>query len=410
MYAKSIIDYYNVKEKDKLSNLLGPTSFPSGVNHKDVSLGDGWVIVDMGKFNEIVDAPGPDLRVYESDFNFDQNCKSDSYMVYVSNDSKIWQSLGYGRGTTEFDLATTNLKEARFVKILGITEGKGAKAGPEIEAIESLHSRSNETARAADVTKEQNESTKTASPLAIAPDLAFGDYYALVIGNNEYQFMPRLKSAIGDAMAVAEILQNKYGFNVESLYDAKREDILRALNQFRRNLKAHDNLLIYYAGHGWMDEMGDEGYWLPVDAEKNIETNWISNSHITTTLRAMAAKHVIIIADSCYSGKLTRGLNIKGNTSGYLGRIVEKKSRTVLSSGGLEPVLDSGGKGSHSVFASAFIDALTENQEIADATQIFSKIRRTVILNSYQLPEYGDIRHAGHDGGDFLFIPLKSNK
>ena len=93
---------------------------------------------------------------------------------------------------------------------------------------------------------------------------------------------------------------------------------------------------------------------------------------------------------------------------GYLAQIVRKRSRTVLSSGGLEPVLDSGGKGSHSVFASAFIDALTENDGIVDATRIFTKIRRTVMLNSQQIPEYADIRYAGHDGGDFLFVPLAS--
>ena len=152
---------------------------------------------------------------------------------------------------------------------------------------------------------------------------------------------------------------------------------------------------------------GDEGYWLPVDAEKDIETNWISNSHMTTTLRAIRAKHVMVVADSCYSGKLTRGMNIKNRTTSYLARIVQKRSRTVLSSGGLEPVLDSGGKENHSVFATAFIEALTENEDIVDATRIFTKIRRTVMLNSHQMPEYADIRFAGHDGGDFLFVPLQ---
>ena len=127
---------------------------------------------------------------------------------------------------------------------------------------------------------------------------------------------------------------------------------------------------------------GDEGYWLPVDAEKDIETNWISNSHMTTTLRAIRAKHVMVVADSCYSGKLTCGVNIKNRTTSYLARIVRKRSRTVLSSGGLEPVLNSGGKENHSVFATAFIEALTENEDIVDATHIFTKIRRTAMLNS----------------------------
>ena len=170
-----------------------------------------------------------------------------------------------------------------------------------------------------------------------ALDLDFGNYHALVIGNNAYRSMPALKTAVNDAQVVAQVLKDKYGFSVETLYDATRSDILLALNRYRRTLTVNDNLLIYCAGHGWLDTAGDEGYWLPVDAEKDIETNWISNSHMTTTLRAIAAKHVIVVADSCYSGKLTRGVNIKNRTAGYLARIVKKRSRTVLSSGGLEP-------------------------------------------------------------------------
>jgi len=331
-------------------------------------------------------------------------------MVYVSNDNERWYSLGYGRGIKEFDIAKTNLKKARYLKIKGYTKGPSSNPGPDIEAVESLHPRNMKQELVTTVIDDKDEPTEASIALSDDLDLDFGKYYALVIGNNEYQFMPKLKTAISDAQVIAEILHSRYGFEVEKLYNATREDILRALHQYRRKLNFQDNLLIYYAGHGWLDEVGDEGYWLPVDAEKDIETNWISNSHITTTLRAMAAKHVIVVADSCYSGKLTRGVNIKNRASDYLIRIAKKKSRTVLSSGGLEPVLDSGGKGNHSVFASAFIDALTENDDIMDGTQIFSEIRRTVMLNSHQTPEYADIRHAGHDGGDFLFVPFESRE
>ncbi len=118
----------------------------------------------------------------------------------------------------------------------------------------------------------------------------------------------------------------------------------------------------------------------------------------------MLAKHVLVVADSCYSGKLVRGLRIEERTPDYITLMFRKKARLVLASGGLEPVSDSGGKGNHSVFASAFIDALRENTGVMDGTELFSKIRRPVMLNSDQTPEYADIRKAGHDGGDFIFI------
>ena len=235
----------------------------------------------------------------------------------------------------------------------------------------------------------------------------FGRYHALVIGNNNYQSFPKLKTARNDAQTVANILKNHYGFKVTLLLDARRSDVLGTLVQLREELTGQDSLLIYYAGHGYLDKEGDEGYWLPVDATKKNEVNWISNASITTQLKAMEAKHVLIIADSCYSGKLGRGVHIQQRTPDYYSRIAQKRSRSVIASGGLEPVIDSGGKGNHSVFASALIDALQENTNVIDGAGLFNKIRRPVVVNADQNPEYSDIRKAGHDGGEFIFIRKK---
>ena len=245
----------------------------------------------------------------------------------------------------------------------------------------------------------------TGLPDATAKSLDFGSYHALVIGNNNYQNLPKLHTAINDARSIAGLLEAKYGYEVELLLNATRSEIFKAIYSYRRTLTGRDNLLIYYAGHGWLDKEADEGYWLPVDAERQDPANWISNSSITSSLRAMKAKHVLVVADSCYSGKLARGINISLRSSDYYQRISMKKARTIMASGGLEPVADNGGKGNHSVFASALIEALNENQGILDATLLFSIIRRPVMVNADQTPEYSDIRKAGHDGGDFLFVP-----
>ena len=226
------------------------------------------------------------------------------------------------------------------------------------------------------------------------------------IGNNAYQYLPPLKTARNDAEKVADILSKKYGFEVTLLLDADRSDILLALNSLRWNLSNRDNLLIYYAGHGWLDEEADEGYWLPVNARKDNTLAWISNSSITANLRALKVKHVLIVADSCYSGKLARGVHIINKTPGYLSRLSRKRARCVISSGGLEPVIDSGGDGLHSVFATAFLNALQENKDILDGAQLFNMLCCPVMLNSDQTPEYSDIRKAGHEGGAFLFVPL----
>jgi formylglycine-generating enzyme required for sulfatase activity len=240
------------------------------------------------------------------------------------------------------------------------------------------------------------------SARAQARDVGFGSYHALVIGNQTYRSLQRLTTPLADARAVAALLKQDYGYTVRLLLDATRGDMVRALDDLRDRLTERDNVLIYYAGHGWLDRDADRGYWLPVDAEQRSRANWLSTVDITDTLRALRAKHVLVVADSCYSGTLTRSIGVEALGSADVQRLAQKRARTALTSGGIEPVADRGG-GAHSVFAKAFLDALRGTRGPTDLASLFSGIRRQVLLGSEQTPEYADIRQAGHDGGDFIF-------
>jgi hypothetical protein len=247
----------------------------------------------------------------------------------------------------------------------------------------------------------------------------FGKFVALLIGNDRYQHISSLKTAINDVEMLKTTLENKYGFQTTIIRDATRRDILSAITNIQKQITADTNLLIYYAGHGHLADDENRGYWLPVDAEEDNSANWIANDDITSKVKTMTAKHVLVIADSCYSGMLSRSLlsgsHILDNTlrsdqsdlSAYVEKISQKRARMVMSSGGLEPVADEGGSGNHSVFASAIISLLQENDGIMDGTLLFSRVRQKVKWNADQTPEYSPIRNAGHDGGDFLFIPNK---
>jgi hypothetical protein len=233
--------------------------------------------------------------------------------------------------------------------------------------------------------------------------LDFGKFHALVIGNDIYDDLPTLATARADAERIASVLNTEYGYAVTLLRDVTRDQILDAFDRLRRELDEDDNLLIYYAGHGWLDPDADRGYWLPVDARRDTRSRWLSNGDITDLLRATKARQVMVVADSCYSGTLTRGIKIGSEGSGYLKKLMIKRSRTVLTSGALEPVADSGG-GGHSVFAKAFIESLAQNNGVLDGTQLYSKVRERVRLNADQTPQYSNIRKAGHEvGGDFVF-------
>ena len=250
--------------------------------------------------------------------------------------------------------------------------------------------------------EEQGDSKTTVAKSSI-PNLAYGDYYALVIGNNRYDHLGDLRTPVNDVRSVANLLELDYGFNVTKLENANRSQIVKSISGLRRKVGGQDNVLIYYAGHGVLDEAADEGYWLPVDATSDDPSNWVMTDQVISQVRAMKAKHVMVVADSCFSGTITRGIKIEQRTPEWLETIVKKKSRTALTSGGLEPVMDSGG-GNNSVFANSFLSILRDNDGVLDASQLFSQLRPKVMLNSPQTPEYGNIHQAGHDGGDFLFV------
>lgn len=242
---------------------------------------------------------------------------------------------------------------------------------------------------------------------AEALGIDFGRYHALVIGNDDYAHLPNLKTAVADARAVADALRQDYGFQVDLLENATENQIKTSISRLRRTLTEKDNLLVYYAGHGVLDTEVEEGFWLPVDAERDSDANWIANSYLSRNLRAINAKHVMVVADSCYSGTLVRAASVQLRSArertAWLERMAAKRSRTALVSGGLEPVMDSGG-GKHSVFAKAFLAALADNDGVIDGQSLFEKVERPVILNSDQTPDYADIRRAGHEGGEFLFV------
>lgn len=259
--------------------------------------------------------------------------------------------------------------------------------------------------------KIHREGQKVVSPPMVIPSLEIkGKYYALIIGINEYKYIQKLEIAKKDAIAVERLLREMYGFETRLLIDSTRLAILNALNDFRKKIGEEDSFLIYYAGHGDYDQVTDKAYWLPADAERDNPTNWIMADDITTNIKRMASKHVLIISDSCYSGTFVRRVTTdlssqKLEREGFIKRMLEKTSRTLMSSGGNEPVVDSGGSG-HSVFAEAFLKGFREiDEKVFTADEIFyGVIRERVIGKADQTPQYNNLRNSGHEGGDFVFI------
>ena len=255
-----------------------------------------------------------------------------------------------------------------------------------------------------------------------------GKYYALVIGDQDYQHLEALSTPVNDARQVADLLEQKYGFQVMLLLNANGTTIKQAINELDKRATNKDNVLIYFAGHGVIRNLPGQttktgaaaktanvqGFWMPVEAEQDKDTFWIDNMWITEHLALNSAKRVLVVADSCYAGLFSSDPSVLlSNNAQYtqeeLNQLIGLRARYVLSSGDIKPVLDRGA-GDHSVFARAFLDVLAENKGVLSSVGLYRDVFEKVAvaarkLGIEQLPQLRPIRPAGHEWGDFFFIP-----
>jgi murein tripeptide amidase MpaA len=98
------------------------------------SLGrNGYVVLDMGPEIPLVDIPGDDFTVFEGD-----DGTAEGYTAYVSESwDGPWSSCGSASGTASFDISTTGLSEARYVRIVDDgSSTSGQYAGFDVDAIQ----------------------------------------------------------------------------------------------------------------------------------------------------------------------------------------------------------------------------------------------------------------------------------
>jgi hypothetical protein len=90
---------------------------------------------------------------------------------------------------------------------------------------------------------------------------------------------------------------------------------------------------------------------------------------------------------------------------------IERSTRVALSSGGMQPVIDSISGGEHSVFANALLNVLENNQNLLDADSLATQVAHAVAIATKdiikQVPRFAPLAAGGHQGGEFYFVPAK---
>jgi hypothetical protein len=235
---------------------------------------------------------------------------------------------------------------------------------------------------------------------------ATSKYYALVIGIQDYvdPSIQDLEQPVGDASSLYEMLVNKYSFersDATLLKNPTRSQLFQALESLSRKVGPEDNLLIFYAGHGYWDELRKQGYWFPSDAGRTDRSSWITNADLKEYISSINSKHTLLITDACFAGSIFKSRAIAAGAPKDIRELYDLPSRKAMTSGTLKEVPDK------SVFIEYLIKRLAQNNEqYLSAEQLFSSFRTAVINNSAngQVPQFGEIKEAGDEGGDFIFI------
>ena len=235
-----------------------------------------------------------------------------------------------------------------------------------------------------------------------------GEYWAVLIGIDEYAYAPNLESAVKDVQAVRAVLESRYGFHpsrIKQLLNAQatRKNIENTLYALSREAGPEDSVFIYYAGHGQYDQARNHGWWVPTNGEPRQAGTLITNATILRYIKGMQAKHVYLVADSCFSGSLFGTRALPPITDRWYAELYKDRSRWGLTSGATEPVADRG-LGGHSPFAYFLLKLLRENTHpyLVPST-IHEALAPLVANNTNQVPRSEPLTQSGDEGGQFVF-------
>jgi len=169
-----------------------------------------------------------------------------------------------------------------------------------------------------------------AAAVSASPALADAKRVALVIGNNDYENVPKLQKAVNDADAVAAEL-SKRGLDVVKAENVGQKAMSRAVNELETKIGSGDTVLFYFAGHGFA--VDGTNYLLPVDVpeagpgeEGIVRDASFAATGLSDRLQQKGAGTVILILDACRDNPfavkggrsigLTRGLSRMDPTEG----------------------------------------------------------------------------------------------
>ena len=231
---------------------------------------------------------------------------------------------------------------------------------------------------------------------------------ALVIGNSNYQNVPRLPNPLADASAIAQMFKDA-GFEfVDLQIDVGDLEFKRALRRFADVANDSDMAIVFFAGHGI--ELQGTNYMIPIDAkladERDAPDEAIALDRIVEAVDG-AKRLRLIIVDACrdnpFSVSMKRNVATR-NASRGLARIEPQASNTLIAYAARAGSTAEDGYGKHSPLTTALLHNLTVPG--LDIRLAFGRIRDEVIKITDNRQEpfvYGSL-----GGGIISLVPQPS--
>lgn len=239
---------------------------------------------------------------------------------------------------------------------------------------------------------------------------------AILFATDKYDYWTDLVNPIYDANIIAQELKKKYGFEIEVVENATQEEVFIKLADYsQKTYKPQDQLMVFFAGHGYFDETFGEGYVVAKNSLENdrAKTSFISHNRLRSIINNIPCEHILLTMDVCFGGTFDPVIASErsaatsiSNDDKFLARKLSYKTRKYLTSGGKTYVSD-GVQGKHSPFAQKVLQALKDgggNDKILTLSEIKPYIEK--LIPEPRLGSFGDDNIAS----DFVFVRRLSTK
>jgi Caspase domain len=222
--------------------------------------------------------------------------------------------------------------------------------------------------------------------------------HALVVGNAGYRHVPALVNPVNDARAVAAPLREA-GFQVRTLLDATRAQMLQAVEAYVAELAALKSVgLFYFAGHGV--QLAWRNFLLPVDASigrlEDVAAQCVEVGGLMGGIRRAANAMNVVILDACRDNPFGSelGLEQKGLSQ------MDAPPATLLAYATAPGNLASDGAGANGLYTENLVREMRVRE--ARIEDVFKRVRLGVRLASKgaQIPWESTSLEE-----DFYFLP-----